>query len=308
MKIYIFIKPSDNYRTGNCSGVGGHFDPFLRRANLSEPYYCSPEPSNITNCEVGDLTGKHDTVNVAANPLPYQREAFFYTDIFLNLTGVRSVVGRSIAIHAANRGGRIIACAPLVETEERFAIQFPNQSFVASQKSPYELTRIATTNLPSPNVSILSEVFTTYNLCPANRPTYDPFPSNEMYAINTLDTYPVGALYQKHQMDLASGLSTTELPVHGVNTITSRSLRVIAGNRRICSSILANYSSNTTVVGIASFNGTIEGNIIFVSFPNHYSLYVFLFLNRYKKDFPIIHWALLISLLIFIIQMSRKLL
>ena len=216
---------------------------------------------------MGDLTGKHDTVNIAAAPLPFQEFAFFYTDIFLNLTGVRAVNERSIAIHASNRTAPIIACAPLVHTEERRVIQFPDGYFQASQSSPYEETKIRTSNSPSLNISVLSEVFNTYNLCPVNRPLYNPFPSNNVYPIATPDTQAVGSIFQKYPLELRGNLQpcVTELPVHGVNTITSRTIQIVTENRRICSAIPAYYNVNTTIVAVASFNSTIQGNIIFVS-------------------------------------------
>lgn len=231
-------------------------------------YFCSPYPSNITNCEVGDLTGKHDTVDVSANPLPYQEQAFFYTDVFLNLTGVNAVVERSIAIHAANRGGPIIACAPLVKTESRVALAFPDGDFEARQDSPYEETVISTNDLISSNVNLLSDVYNTYNLCPSGRPPHNPLSISTSADFVTPDQAPIGSLYRKHGAQLGdqSSFSVTEFPLFGVNIVSSRTLQSTSSNRRVCSSIPQPISKQgSTIVAIASFNTTIEGTIVFVS-------------------------------------------
>ena len=255
------------YRDGTgCTGddVGPHFDPFERPPPSDPSYFCTPDQDNITNCEVGDLTGKHDVIDIAANPLPFQNEAFFFTDIFLNLTGVNAVANRSIAIHALNRGVPIIACAPLVPTEVRVALQFPDGQFQASQASPYEETVIEPMNVPS--LTILSELLNTNGLCPVDRDPYDPFTAIDMFDQVTLDALPVGSLSRKHQTALQrmEPFSTTEVPIDGVSTITSRTLQSIDNGRRVCSALTPPTGSRT-IVAIASFSGdAIEGNIIFV--------------------------------------------
>ena len=230
-------------------------------------YFCSPEPSNITNCEVGDLTGKHDTIDVGANPLPFQVEAFFYTDIFLNLTGVNAVAGRSIAIHAPNRGSPIIACAPLVITESRVvATNFADEYFKAEQASPYEETTISTSvTFPSHNINILTEVLSTYGLCPVRSP-YDPLGQSDTNMPSTPDTFPIGSIYQKYSTELQlSTFTVTELPLFGINIVTSRTLQAVGTNRRACGGILPPINTSTTSVAVASFNEVIEGNVLFVS-------------------------------------------
>lgn len=220
---------------------------------------------------MGDLTGKHDQINVAGNPQPYQADAFFYTDIFLSLTGVNAVEDRSIAIHAPNGGVPIIACAPLVRAENRYVSQFSSGYFQASQASPYDLTSVTVNNLPSPNLNILTDVLTTYNLCPASssRSLYTPFPLDTQPG-ETMDSFPVGALYQKHPTELrrAGSFRATEQPIYGVNTITSRTLRITTGDRRSCSALTPPYNMNTTIVAVASFNDSVlDGHVIFVSIP-----------------------------------------
>lgn len=200
--------------------------------------------------------------------MPHEEAAFFFTDIFLNLTGVNAVEDRSVAIHAANSGMPIIACAPLVNTEVRRAVQLPSMYVEARQASPYDTTTVITTSyLPSNMLTILTDALNTYNLCPVDGAVYNPFTAQSG---NTPDLLPVGSLYQKYQAELNSSntFAVTELPIYGVNTITSRTLRINSENRRICSALSPtdNPGTSPNFVGVASFSGPlIEGNIIFVS-------------------------------------------
>ena len=212
------------------------------------------------------MTGKHSQISIAGNPLPYEPAAFFFTDIFLNLTGENAVEGRSVAIHAANGTAPIVACAPLVRTEVRTAVQFSRMYVDARQASPYDETAITTaSNLPSRRLTVLTDVLNTYDLCPTDGQIYNPFP---LESGNTPDALAVGDLYQKYSTELIIGntVRVTELPVYGVNTITSRTLRISTDNGRICSALTPNYVEGTTIVAIASFDGpVVEGNIVFVS-------------------------------------------
>ena len=128
--IFPSFQPSANYRFGDCSDVEGHFDPFNRPPPNDPSYFCTPDKDNITNCEVGDLTGKHDQITVSGRPGPYQEAAFFFTDVFLNLTGVNAIEGCSII--------QLRSLPPLIRTEKRVASQFPSSYFQVSQPSPYQ--------------------------------------------------------------------------------------------------------------------------------------------------------------------------
>ena len=289
--------------------MGPHFDPFNRPPTNNPAYFCTPEPSNITNCEVGDLTGKHDTIDVSANPLPYQYQAFYYTDIFLNLTGTNAVIERSIAIHAANRGGPIIACAPLVLTESRVALSFPEGEFQAKQDSPYEETIISTDSLISNNIDLLPDVLSTYGLCPLTRLSYDPLRVSSPSSFSSPDQVAIGSLYRKHagQFNSLSSFSVTEFPLFGVNIASSRTLRSSSNDRRICSAIPQPINQGTTVVAVATFNSGIEGTILFVSvqlcavadITGHGCLYF-----RFRNSCPMVHSDKPMSLSIFIMQVQ----
>lgn len=63
----------------------------------------------------------------AATPANYATDSFFFTDTFLNLTGVFAVEGRSVVIHEANRGEyvSVVSCISgkqkTVESLSRFS-------------------------------------------------------------------------------------------------------------------------------------------------------------------------------------------
>ena len=101
----------------NCTAAGPHYNP--RRVDItSEDYsmYCSP--SNQTACEIGDLSGKSSPFQVMGGVVKH-----FYTDTDLPLSAAEegageesafSIAGRSVVIHAENRGGPRIACANIL--------------------------------------------------------------------------------------------------------------------------------------------------------------------------------------------------
>ena len=78
--------------------TGGHYDPFGQSTN---PDYTERCAMNMSLCEVGDLSGR-------LGPLSATRRDT-YTDPFLSLHGVYSVIGRSIVIHFPN--GTRFVCA-----------------------------------------------------------------------------------------------------------------------------------------------------------------------------------------------------
>ena len=86
-----------------CGGeiTGGHFDPLGAAENANYDTDCSTESPQ--NCEIGDLSGKFGGFP-QTDPLSLQ-----YSDSFLSLYGVNSIIGRSIVIHFAN-GSRLV-CA-----------------------------------------------------------------------------------------------------------------------------------------------------------------------------------------------------
>ncbi|KAG7492597.1 hypothetical protein MATL_G00016460 [Megalops atlanticus] len=95
---------------GQCSGVGGRFNPFGMTVGSSS---CSPD--HPLNCEVGDLTTKHGLVSLT------QRQLF--TDTTLQLSGDFTAVHRSIVLR--NDSG-LLACANVLPQSPSTQLIFPN--------------------------------------------------------------------------------------------------------------------------------------------------------------------------------------
>ncbi|XP_038046810.1 uncharacterized protein LOC119721017 isoform X2 [Patiria miniata] len=104
---------ADDYisTNGRCSSCAGHFNPF--GADLGPNYTeCSPEFPQ--RCELGDLSKKHGQLTVT-NQMNLGAGKFFFMETGLPLSGVHSIAGRSIVIHAADGGSPRISCANLLE-------------------------------------------------------------------------------------------------------------------------------------------------------------------------------------------------
>ena len=148
---------------------------------------------NPQNCEVGDLSNKHAKINIPRSPSPYRNNGFFYTDTFLNLS---SVINRSIAIHQANSGSPIIACAPLVEVEI-LQVQKVFGEFAAWQSNRFENTTV-TSSIEASRLSLLSHVIAPNQLChtelaATNPSTYNPHSQSTSDGnINTPDRFAIG--------------------------------------------------------------------------------------------------------------------
>ena len=59
------MQPGEEYRVGDCSVIGPHYDPTVMGPTDSQGYSVNCTADTPTECEVGDLTGKHDTVHVS---------------------------------------------------------------------------------------------------------------------------------------------------------------------------------------------------------------------------------------------------
>ena len=96
----------------NCMEAGPHYNP--HGVDVSAPAYRHCNPSNQTQCEIGDLSNKGSPFDVNQGIIKQ-----FYTDTDLPLAeGVMSegfsIADRSVVIHAPNRGGPRIACANIL--------------------------------------------------------------------------------------------------------------------------------------------------------------------------------------------------
>lgn len=104
-----------NDRPCSCSAAGGHFNPF--RVNVTGSYPNACRPDNPLRCELGDISGKQEPVNVRTKDGIWYRN--YFTDTNLPLEGPLGIIGKSIVIHDQNKGKGRLACANIFEVPAR---------------------------------------------------------------------------------------------------------------------------------------------------------------------------------------------
>ncbi len=68
---FYLVQPGEEYRIGVCNttgNIGPHFDPQQIGPPFNPNYAINCTAETPSNCELGDLTGKHDTVIVSGEP------------------------------------------------------------------------------------------------------------------------------------------------------------------------------------------------------------------------------------------------
>lgn len=94
---------------GCCRSTGGHWNPYnINTSASSYKVNCGPECPFA--CEIGDLSSKHKMLNLSPNvgKLPSKN---FFTDTTAWVSGLSSMIGRSVVIHGPDEAGHRIACA-----------------------------------------------------------------------------------------------------------------------------------------------------------------------------------------------------
>lgn len=257
------LQPTERYREGNCEGIGPHYNPF--NVNISQPSYATNcNSTNPENCEVGDLSNKHETLTIPQVPNPYAMNAFFYTDTFLNLS---SVVNRSIAIHAKDRGAMIMACAPLVSVET-LSVRDISGDFTARQMNQFGNTSI-NSDLDASRLQLLKSVVAPNQLCHRelaadSNSVYNPHTQPNLDGNDsTSDRFPVGSLNRKY--NLRTQRSVMDFPIYGIDTVAGRTLAESSANSYKCSSLWPYFGNGSDVMlAKATFNGDVGGGIYFV--------------------------------------------
>ena len=269
-----------------CAASGGHFDPLNASSSLNYSSECSVASSEL--CEVGDLSGKHGSLSAVSGRFLN----VFLTDTYLPLSGVNSIIGRSVVFH--NSSGNRIACSNILELSSRSAVAEFNYMGVRGQvrfdqSSPWDsvVVDVNLTGLngiaggyhvhkwPVPVLDIVEAgVSSVSEFCgpSAVGGHYNPFDASYPLPAKsfTQDEYEVGDLSGKFGdlsglQNISMKYSDSYLTLFGVYSVVGRSIvvhRATGGGRWICASILP--SSSRLSVGRASFSGSVVGSIWFI--------------------------------------------
>ncbi|GAA6100589.1 uncharacterized protein cusr, partial [Tachysurus ichikawai] len=269
-----------------CWSTGGHWNPYNISTSISS-YNVNCRPECPFACEIGDLSSKHMMLNLSANvgTLPSKN---FFTDTTAWVSGLSSMIGRSVVIHGPDEAGRRIACANIT------LLRFPSagtgswygsgtsggnvQFFQLSLHGPTNI-HVSLTNLESKaggyHVHLLPvtsgpEACSNENVMGHFNPygmniSMSPSPGN-----GTVDQYEIGDISGKFgsladQNLFENYYKDSNMPLSGPNSIVGRSLVIHYrnGSRMQCADITAmNSSDGHWIIAKAIFNSTVKGKVI----------------------------------------------
>ncbi|KAM9493279.1 uncharacterized protein cusr [Clarias gariepinus] len=270
---------------GCCASTGGHWNPYNINTSIGS-YKVNCRPECPFACEIGDLSSKHKMLNLSSN-VGKQPSKIFLTDTTAWVSGLSSMVGRSVVIHGPDEAGYRIACANIT------LLRFPSAQ-TGSWQGPgsslgiinfYQLSPQGPTNI---NVSLTSleakaggyhvhllpvksgpEACSNENIMGHFNPysvniSTSPAPGN-----GTVDQYEIGDISGKFgsladQNLLENDYNDLNMPLSGLNSIVGRSLVIHYknGSRMQCADITAmNSSDRHWIIAKAIFNNSVKGTV-----------------------------------------------
>ncbi|XP_055013791.1 uncharacterized protein cusr isoform X1 [Boleophthalmus pectinirostris] len=269
---------------GRCITTEGHWNPFrVDTEHMSYNTYCSS--ASPLSCEVGDLSGKHTTVNLGVNAGAVEAKHFF-TDV---TSWVPGIVGRSLVLHQAEKAGPRIACANItvVRTPKASLGTWhgpgtSNGQIEFTQSLPLGPTKVTVslTDLNSQaggyHIHILPispgypQPCSDANIHGHFNPLEWDVLSSPDPGMGTLDQYEVGDISGKFGMltghdEMQSVLSDSNLPLTGPYSIVGRSVVVhyTNGSRMRCADITADKDTDGHwAMAKGVFNSTLTGTVL----------------------------------------------
>ena len=281
----VYTQSSLEYSQGICSNLGPIFNP-------TEVDGGSCDPSDISACVVGDLSGKLGSISVSGNPIGGTIGAWTDGNLHLYSDNIDSF---SIGLHVANGGEDLLACANIVELPVTNAIvntATADALFTINQRSPFDPTVIYVgADIPVADYQITRDgnIREASNTMCYSDVTYQPFePFQATGNLNaTFDSNAVGNLSGKHMIVGGAVLSDEILPLTNLYSALGHNLMITPSDSSptTCATLNLNSGSNTRVVqATAGFDSDTMSGYVHLVRNNDYHLtcHETSYLSRYK--------------------------
>lgn len=268
-----------------CSSTEGHWNPFnISTEDSSYALHCGP--SAPLSCEVGDLSSKHRTIDLGTNVGGVEAK-YFFTDV-TSWVPWSGIIGRSVVIHQANRGGPRIACANVTmvrvlraRLSSWLGPEMSDGQVRFSQAVPQGPTTI---NVSLKNLSSLAGGYHVHIL-PLKPGTVEPCSNANIQGHynplkwnisnspppgnGTVDQYEIGDMSGMFGMltgqnDFEAVYMNPNMPMTGAYSIMGRSIVVhyTNGSRMRCANITAERNADGQfIMARAVFSGTVHGTV-----------------------------------------------
>lgn len=275
------ISTETDSNQGRCLSTSGHWNPFNIDTNLSSYANCGPDRPFA--CEVGDISGKHKSLDLQHQVGTVASKSFF-TD---TTSWVSGMIGRSLVMHGPNLAALRIACAnitlfrfPSVRSKFWFGPGTSGGQIQFSQVSPQGPTilNISFTGLNARasgyHVHILpiknvGDPCSDSNIMGHFNPFFVDTSSSPAPGNGTVDQYEIGDISGKFGTlaglnDFQSSYMDANMPLSGPNSIIGRSLVIHYTNssRMRCADISAeDLTDGNWVIAKATFSDTVTGRV-----------------------------------------------
>ncbi|XP_067272279.1 uncharacterized protein cusr isoform X2 [Pseudorasbora parva] len=263
-----------------CMSTGGHWNPYYVDTNVSA-YSFNCGPDSPFACEVGDLAGKHRTLDLQSEMGTVAAKNFF-TD---TTSWVSGMINRSLVVHGPNQTAPRIACAnitlyrfPSARSSSWFGPESSDGQVRFFQVSPQGPTilNLSLTGLNAKAVGYHVHILPIKSLqepCSDSNIMghFNPFSVNATSSpvTGTVDQYEIGDIsgkfgYLTGQNNFQNQYTDGNLPLSGPNSIIGRSLVIHTNNSRMrCANISAeNAPDGNRVIAKAMFSGPVNGTVM----------------------------------------------